>query len=182
MDNLEEDIKRNRENLDKYDPSVKIWEGIRRSLQMEKSRNRQWIYVAAMLAVILGTVVILFRPVYRWSDAHSSGNSDEVLTHVDSPLKETETYYNTLVNSLYKEAAPLLTNNPDIKMELNTDLSHIDSICVEIKKDLKDNISNQDVVAALIQNYRIKIKILEDMLTVLKANENNPEKKKSHEI
>jgi hypothetical protein len=97
-------------------------------------------------------------------------------------LKETETYYNTLVNSLYKEATPLLTNNPDIKKELNTDLSHIDSICVEIKKDLKDNISNQDVVEALIQNYRIKIKILEDMLTVLKANENNPEKKKSHEI
>jgi hypothetical protein len=53
---------------------------------------------------------------------------------------------------------------------------------VEIKKDLKDNISNQDVVEALIQNYRIKIRILEDMLTVLKANENNPEKKKSHEI
>jgi hypothetical protein len=135
-----------------------------------------------MLAVILGAAVILFRPVYRWSDARSSGNSDEVLTRDDTPLKETETYYNTLVNSLYKEATPLLTNNPDIKKELNTDLSHIDSICVEIKKDLKDNISNQDVVEALIQNYRIKIKILEDMLTVLKANENNPEKKKSHEI
>jgi hypothetical protein len=182
MDNLEEQIRRNREDLDKYDPPVEIWNGIRRDLQFEKSRNRHWIYVAAMLAVILGAAVILFRPVYRWSDARSSGNSDEVLTRNDTPLKETETYYNTLVNSLYKEAAPLLTNNPEIKKELNTDLSHIDSICVEIKKDLKDNISNQDVVEALIQNYRIKIRILEDMLTVLKANENNPEKKKSHEI
>jgi hypothetical protein len=182
MDNLEEQIRRNREDLDKYDTPLEIWKGIRKDLQKEKSKNRQWIYVAAVFAVILGTTVILFRPVYRRSDSRSAPKSDEILTHGGTPLKETETYYNTLVNSLYKEAVPLLTNNPDIKRELNTDLSHIDSICVEIKKDLKDNISNKDVVEALIQNYRIKTRILEDMLTVLKANENNPEKKKSHEI
>jgi hypothetical protein len=37
-------------------------------------------------------------------------------------------------------------------------------------------------VEALIQNYRIKIQILENMLSVLKENSNNPEKKKSHEL
>ena len=84
--------------------------------------------------------------------------------------------------SLYREAAPLLTNNPDVKKELNTDMSHLDSICTDLKKDLKDNISNQDVVEALIQNYRIKIRILEDMLTVLKENEPNPVKIKRHEL
>jgi hypothetical protein len=47
---------------------------------------------------------------------------------------------------------------------------------------LKDNISNQNVVEALIQNYRIKIHILEDMLTVLKENDTIPEKMKSHEL
>jgi hypothetical protein len=182
MDNLEEHIRRNRHDLDKYDPPAELWKGIRKDLQMDKLRKRQWIYIAAMFAIILGTAVFLFRPVYRWSDSRSSGKSNETLTRSGTQLNETETYYNTLVNSLYKEAAPLLTNNPEIKRELNTDLSHIDSICVEIKKDLKDNISNKEVVEALIQNYRIKIRILEDMLTVLKANETNPEKKKSHEI
>jgi hypothetical protein len=39
---------------------------------------------------------------------------------------------------------------------------------------LKDNVDNQDVIEALINNYRIKIQILEDMLIVLKQNENNP--------
>jgi hypothetical protein len=100
----------------------------------------------------------------------------------NSQLKETEAYYNNLVNSLYSEATPLLTNNPEIKNELNTDLAHLDSICIDIKKDLKDNISNQDVVEALIQNYRIKIHILEDMLKVLRDNEPNPVKKQNHEL
>ena len=81
-----------------------------------------------------------------------------------------------------REATPLLTKNPEIKKELNIDLSQLDSICSDLKKDLKDNVSNQEVVEALIQNYRIKIRLLEDMLTILKENENNPEKKKSHEL
>ena len=182
MDKLEEHIRKNREELDRYRPSAGIWRRIRNELKKKKSTIKHWISIAAMLIVILGTAVLLFRPVYRWSDTNNRKNVDEGLSQTDPQLKETETYYKSLVNSLYKEATPLLTNNPEIKKELNIDLSHIDSICVDLKKDLKDNISNQDVVEALIQNYRIKIRILEDMLTTLKANGNNPEKKKSHEI
>jgi len=134
-----------------------------------------------MMVIILGTAIALFRPVYRWSSSERQKNFDE-RSQSDPQLKETEIYYNNLVNSLYKEATPLLVKNPEIKKELNTDLSQLDSICADIKKDLKDNVSNQEVVEALIQNYRIKIHILEDMLTVLKENEKNPEKKNSHEL
>ena len=180
MDKLEEHISQNRGALDRYSPQAGVWKRIRKEIKKEKSMKRQWIGIAAMIIVILGTAIVLFRPVYRWSDSNSRKNNNERLSLLDPQLKETETYYNCLVNSLYKEATPLLTNNPEIKKELNTDLSHLDSICVDIKKDLKDNIANQDVVEALIQNYRIKIRILKDMLETLKANENNPEKKKSY--
>jgi len=183
MDKLEEHIRQNREDLDRYSPPAGIWKRIRKELKKEKSNIRLWFSIAAMIVVILGTTLALFRPAYRWSDLNSRKNNYEGLTRNDPQLKETETYYNNLVNSLYKEATPLLTKNPEIKKELNTDLSHLDSICVDIKKDLKDNIANQDVVEALIQNYRIKIQILEDMLTTLKENENNnPERKENYEL
>jgi hypothetical protein len=182
MDNLEEHIRMNREDLDRYSPPTGIWRRIRKKLKKKKPVMRLWISVAAMIVVILGTAIALFRPVYRWSNTNSEKYNDEGLTQPDPQLKETEIYYNNLVNSLYKEATPLLTKNPEIKKELNSDLSHLDSICADLKKDLKDNVSNQDVIEALIQNYRIKINILEDMLTVLKANENNHEKEKSHEL
>jgi len=183
MDKLEEHIRQNREDLDRYSPPAGTWNRIRKELKKEKSIIRLWFSIAAMIVVILGTTLALFRPAYRWSDPNSGKNNYEGLTRNNPQLKETETYYNNLVNSLYKEATPLLTKNPEIKKELNTDLSHLDSICVDIKKDLKDNIANQDVVEALIQNYRIKIQILEDMLTTLKENENNnPERKESYEL
>jgi hypothetical protein len=182
MEKLEEQIRRNRDDLDKYDPPAGTWRKIRNDLKKGKSMRREWISVAAMIVVVLGTALILFRPEFRWSDSDSRNNNNEGITHLSPQLKETEVYYNNLINSLYREATPLLTNNPDLKNELNADLSQLDSICSDIKKDLKDNISNQDVVEAMIQNYRIKIRILEEMLTTLKENENNPEKKKSYEL
>lgn len=182
MDKLEDYIRKNREDMDRYIPTTGIWKKINKMLKKEKSMIRPWLSVAAMIVVILGTAIVLFKPVYRWAAPGSQKNNDEKLTQIDPQLKEIEKYYNNLGNSLYKEATPMLMNNPEINTELNNDLSHIDSICVDLKKDLKDNISNHDVVEALIQNYRIKIHILEDMLTVLKANENNPEKKKNYEL
>ena len=79
-------------------------------------------------------------------------------------LKETEIYYNNLIFSLYNKVSPLLASNPEINKELFTDISHLDSIYLELRKDLKDNVSNQEVIDALIQNYRIKIELLEEML------------------
>jgi len=173
MDRLEEYIRKNREELDKYNPPASIRRKLRRELNRKKSMTIRWLSIAAMIIVILGTAVILFKPL--------RGKYDN-LSQTDPHLKETEIYYNQLVKTLYNEAAPLLGKNPEIKEELNADLSQLDSICIDLKKDLKDNISNQDVVEALIQNYRIKISILEDMLVVLKEENNNPEKKKPHEL
>ena len=182
MDRLEEHIRKNREELDRHTPPAGIWEKIRKELKKSKPMSQKWISIAAMIVVILGTAIILFRPVYRWSGPDNKKNDIDGLTQNDPQLHETEVYYNSLVNSLYKEATPLLINKPDIKKELNYDMSHLDSICTDLKKDLKDNISNKDVVEALIQNYRIKIQILEDMVTILKENQHKPEKKKSHEL
>lgn len=180
MDRLEEHIRKNREDLDRYSPPKSIWRNIRRKIEIEKSFPRRWLSIAAMIVVILGTSILIFKPQFRWSSAERGKNED--LTLVTPQLRETESYYNNLINSLYTEAKPLLTNNPEIKKELNSDLSQLDSICSDLKKDLKDNVSNQDVVEALIQNYRIKISILEDMLKVLKENKNIPEKPNGHEL
>ena len=94
-----------------------------------------------MVIVILGTALVLFRPGSRLSDSRSKISFDKELTPANRQLKETEIYYNNLVNSLYREATPLLTGNPEIKKELTADISQLDSICAEVKKDLKDNVA-----------------------------------------
>jgi hypothetical protein len=180
MDNLEEYIRKHREEMDRHKPSSGIWRRIRK--EIKSGRNSRWISIAAMVAVILGTTVVFLRPGFKPSQKAGGEIKNQAVMNGNSPLRETEIYYNNLANTLYREATPMLTKNPEIEKELSSDISQIDSICSEIKKDLKDNVANQDVVEALIQNYRIKIRLLEDMLQVLKEYENNPEKNDSHEL
>lgn len=180
MDNLEEYIKKHREEMDKYRPSSAIWKRIRRELYSGKHFG--WMSAAALIAVIIGTALVLVRPgfnVFQKPDG-SAGKNETTLINLQ--LKEAEIYYNNLANTLFREATPLLARNPEIEKELFTDISQLDSICREIKKDLKDNVANQDVIEALIQNYRIKIRLLEDMLTILKENEDNKEKNRGDEL
>jgi hypothetical protein len=144
MDNLEEYIRKHREEMDRYKPSSRIWRGVRKELKTDNKPGYRWLYIAAMIAVIMGTTLFFFRPAYLLS-GKTGGESN----------------YQTMIK---------------------TGSEQIDSICSEIKKDLKDNVANQDVIEALIQNYRIKIRLLEDMLELLKENEENPVKSKSHEL
>ena len=182
MDNLEEYIMKHREELDRYKPSSSIRKKIGKNLKPGKDSAYRWISVAAMIAVIMGSALLLFKPGSDLLRKSAGGTGSSAGSKAGLQLKETEIYYNNLANSLYSEASPLLAKDPEIKRELTMDLSQIDSICGEIKKDLKDNVANREVVEALIQNYRIKIKILEDMLYVLRENEGNTVKRKSHEL
>ena len=180
MENLEEYIRKHREEMDRYRPSHGIWRGVRRGLNTGKRSRSRWLSIAAMVAVILGTAVVFFRPGNKLSQKAAVESSYQTIMKTSSELKEAELYYNSLANSLYREATPMLTKNPEIEKELSADMAQIDSICSEIKKDLKDNVANQDVIEALIQNYRIKIRILEDMLRILKENEETPVKSNNH--
>jgi len=171
MDKIEDYIRNNRKDLDKYTPSPESWKRIKAAVKKRKT-PLIWLSAAAMIVVILGTAALYYVWENKGKSLLTSKEIEAILEKTDPHLKETEIYYNNLVNNLYSEATPLLTDYPDIEKELFKDLSEIDSICTDIKRDLKDNIANQEVIEALINNYRIKIRLLEDMLNILKQNDN----------
>ena len=89
---------------------------------------------------------------------------------IDIPeLREAEMYYSGMIHTKLEEVKPLLREYPSLEEELNSDLSELDSIYSGLKSDLKDNIANHEVIEAMIQNYRLRISILEDMLVFLEG-------------
>lgn len=181
MDKLEEHVRKNREALDRYNPPSGTWRRIRKLIFIKKPNPlRLVVSIAAMLAIIIASATLFLK-----HDNFLSGNWITItnsLSDQNPQLKETEIYYNNLVFSLYNKVNPLLAANPDIRNELFTDISHLDSVYVEIRKDLKDNVSNQEVIDALIQNYRIKIELLEEMLEILRENEEKSDKSPDYEL
>jgi len=182
MDRLEEYISKNREELDKYSPSDDVWEGIRKTLHSRRRNIMIWFSAAAMIIIILTTTVLFYIGKGRENYVLTRRDADIRLMKTNPELIESEIYYNNLINDLYLQATPLLTSNPDIEKELINDLSQLDSICADIKKDLRDNVANQEVIEALINNYRIKIHILKDMLNTLKQDENSEDKTTGHAL
>lgn len=182
MDRLEEYIRKNREDLDRYAPSKEIWNRISRNIRKSRINRIRWLSSAAMIIVIFTTAALFYLGEDKRNFGIISRDGDALVMKANPDLEETEIYYNNLVNNLYSEATPLLTGFPDIEKELISDFSQLDSICTDIKKDLKDNVANQEVIEAMINNYRIKIHILEDMLNTLKENENNPQKNDDHAL
>jgi hypothetical protein len=179
MKKLEDFIRKNREDLDDHDPSPEVWKGIRRNLGSHHP------FIMRRLAAAAVIIVVATAAIFHYIKDNKVGamNKREAFMMKNNPqLKETELYYNNLVNSLYNEVTPMLAGFPDIRKEFLSDMLQIDSICTDIKKDLKDNVSNQEVIEALINNYRIKIQILEEMLDELKQNENKPVKNDPHEL
>lgn len=182
MERLEEYIRKNREDLDKYEPSPGVWKAIRRNMRRSIRETLVWLSAAAMIAVVFGTSILFYVTKDRDNYALSKREAILLMMKNNPELLESEIYYNTLINDLYTEAAPLLTGFPDLEKELLNDMSQLDSIMADIKKDLRDNVDNQEVIEAMISNYRIKTRILEDMLDVLKNDENNPEKETDNAI
>ena len=170
MDKLEKYILEHRNELDLYAPDEKIWENIQGKSRVRYLSRRRVISVAATIAVLLGTTMGIM-----WFGKTG-------ITQNNPPaLLESEIYYSRQLESLINEAQPYFTSNPSVGTDLMNEISSLDSIYLEIKKDLKDNISNEEVIEALINNYRVRILILEEMLLILKE-ENNNEKISGHEI
>ncbi len=182
MEEIEDFIRQNREKLDVDDPPPRIWEGIKKEIQQGRKRKIIWISAAAMILVVFGSAVFYYFTENYRQGAVASKDSDAMVMKINPVLIETEIYYGNLVNDLYSKAEPLLTGHPDVVRELELDFSHLDSICAAIKKDLRDNIANQEVIEALINNYRIRIRILEEMLEMLNQEEKNTQNDKNHAL
>ena len=51
----------------------------------------------------------------------------------------------------------------------------MDQVFAELKTDLEENVDNEEVITAMMENYRLKLQILEEILVEL-------EKEKREEI
>ena len=168
-DRLEDFVKQNREQFDLHQPDPSIWLKINPENVPDDRERRplRWLRVAAAIAVIFAgsTAGIYFLTGNR-------AEPDLYSSEIYREMQETEQYYNQMVNLRFQELQPYLASDPAAKEMLTADMEELDQVYEELKNDLKDNISNPEVIEAMILNYRVKLEILEDLLNQLKEKEN----------
>lgn len=173
-DNFKKFITEHREEFDFREPNPGIWKNIESDIRVR--RGISWRVILSRAAAVL----LIFAASYGLNEWIHNLNGKGIRGERSSKakkenaipgLREAETYYTHLVKQKLDELEPIIANCPSLQEELNFDMSELDSVYIELKADLKDNMANQEVVEAIIDNYRLKISILEDLLTEMELGE-----------
>ena len=172
-DKLKKFIDQYRESFDIYSEDYEdIWQGIESELdKRQKKRELKVVWrVAASFLLILSvaTLLLLVKRNLTWN---IQGNQV-----VPEELAEAAFYYQGMINDRLET---IQANKHDIGEEIFEDLEALDQAYLELQNDLKDNADNEEVVQAMIQNYKMKLEILQAILDELKRN--NPDYKEEED-
>ena len=178
-DRLEDFIRTHREEFEFHEPAPELWKNIEGKKPVNRFRTKITKFSYRVAAVIV--IFIASYAFHEYIDIRKSkrfADENEILYREIPELKETEFYYNNLVSMKLEELEPYFNQVPGMESDLKFDLNELDSIYLSLKNDLKDNIANQEVLEAMIQNYRMKLQILEDLLSEVKQEKSSDENEK----
>jgi len=182
-DPLEEFIRQNRNAFDREVPPASLWK------EPEPARNKR-IFLRGYTRYILQAAAAVLIFVMAWTandfyHAHqlkqdSSESRNNQSAELPAKLQEAENYYSSLIENKKQELFRLASTTPDVKKDINMEMEELDKTFRELKADLNDNADNQEVIEAMIGTYQLKLRILEDMLNMLKTSKSTS-KKQLHE-
>lgn len=180
-DRLEEFIIENREAFDIYEPDPRIWNRVRDNLPQQPKGARRLPFSPMMRIAAIG--LILVSVLAGGAAGFAYRQKQLALQAMTNPeLQEAERYYTNLYTEKYSAASAVLTSYPGLVEAFNGEMSLLDSICTSLKADLKDDAANAEVVQALIENYRMRITLLEHLLYELEAAGQSKNNKNDYDI
>ncbi len=176
MDSLERFIIKNKKGFNKAVPSLKVWAEIDKQLEVRTARRVSlWKYmrVAASVVVLLVSGSLI-GPYFFHSQQSALVNS---LAEVAPEFGEMEQYYTKQINLKVQQLASFQPDNKVLE-----DLKELDGFYADLKKELQNapEGAEERIVNAMINNYRTKLEILDQVLKKIQSTKGLP--KNNHSI
>jgi hypothetical protein len=174
---LEDFIQQNREKFDTEIPNLKLWATIDKQVNVKSDRRivqLTWLrrIAASVALLILGGGIGYYL---------NGKSTDNIVVNVSPDFQETEQYYTQKVQ---EKITKLVSYNPD--PSVMNDLKQVDEIQAELKSELEHAPSStrEEIIQKMIDNYRIKLGILERVLNHIEQyqSENQNLKQKNESI
>jgi flagellar basal body-associated protein FliL len=162
-DRLEKFVNENRHEFDRMEPSDRMWEAISGQLdELPKHRRKfAWMKIAAVLILALAIPTIIYQ--VNFSEQKQSAKAVQADPEVQE-LIEAEAFYAQEVSGKLAEIQNCYKVHPELKSEIESDLNELEGMYLSLKSDLKENISNKEVIEAMIENNRNRMKLVDDVL------------------
>jgi hypothetical protein len=179
MSDLEKHIIENRDRMDTAEPSSGHLKRFRKGLRQQEQRPvrkinfRHALQIAASLAIILTSGIVIVKT--------GKGGNKIAVHPVVEEFQETTSFYARQVNERYDDIAAIPFDSEKEQEILLSELSEMDEYYKELLQELDANPGDERVMNALIQHYRIKLQVLDQIIEQLSQfkNPNTEENEKS---
>ena len=180
-DDLKKFVSEHRQEFDFREPDPAIWDRIKQQSEEKEIRKpkkgrvinlQQVLYRAASVAAI----AVISIGVYEYFDrevhtTHTVAEAVETTTDEElliPELQEVEHYYSAEIDKRMQELSKFTATDAELKEDVTTDMAELDEAYAELKEDLKEAVATEEIIEAMVQNYRLKLEILEQMLEQIK--------------
>lgn len=159
-DKLKQHVTANRDAFELYEfDRDQVWDQVSKSLDQNTKTVQVpikyiWRAVGSIVLLVGISAYLLFNSFY---------NNDGTLAfnHVSPELVEAQEYYGTMIDHKIQQ---IKRSQPEMDPAIYEDIEALDKAFRELKEDLKDNADNEEVINAMIYNYKLKLEILEKIL------------------
>ncbi len=186
MKNIEDIIRSNKDFFDEAEPSQGHLERFNRKLEiMFGAKTIKRSIVPYLLRAAVVTLLLTLSSLWTWDHFIRSDRNRMTLGDVSPEYKEVENYYVHEVNLMENEIGNIdLKNNPEQKQILFKEMKSMDSVYVQLQKELKANPDDERIINAMIEHYQTKVDVMNYILNQLKAirneNQNIPKNEKTN--
>jgi hypothetical protein len=167
MKTIDEIIRNNRDFFESQEPSDGHFE--RFSRKLERKSNTVTIKrstVPYLLKAAVVTLLITLSSLWTWEHFIKSDRNRMALGDVSPQYKEVENYYIHQVNLMENEIVNVnLSTSPELMKEMKS----MDSVYVQLQKELNANPNDERIINAMIEHYQTKLEVMSYIVNQLKT-------------
>lgn len=175
---IEDFIRLNRDAFDMEMPQGQTWEHIVGSLPKPKAIKVQmgWHRSIMRIAASLSLLIVGIGGGI-WYERHGAAASGMAMSDVSNEYAELEQFYQRSISVKQEKLATFTGNQP---AEVGEDLEHLDEVMEQLRLELADVPpgNREQVVRAMIENYKAKTAILQRVLERLEQTNNGGDNSK----
>jgi cytochrome c-type biogenesis protein CcmH/NrfG len=183
MKNIEEIIRNSKELSEGNEPMDGHFDRFNWKLEkrLHKEATKRSI-VPYLLKAAVVTILVTLSSLWTWDHFIRPGSQRMTLSQVSPQYKEVENYYVHQVNLMESEIINVdMKNNPEQRRELENEMKSMDSVYVQLQKELKANPDDERIINAMIEHYQTKLEVMTYIVNQLKAVRNGNQNKEENE-
>ncbi len=185
MSDFEKIINKNRDAYDSDEPADGHFErfqsklsSLHKEIDEEKIKVLQFLYkhwwkLAAAIIILIGFGFLFFDEFYNKAGTNSAQSTEIILS---PELKEVGIYYSSITDERFDMINRLVSDSMEgmkIKEMVDIELSELNENYGELLQEYKNNPDDDRIINAIINNYRIRADILDNIIKKLNELKNN---------